>query len=94
MSIISLEDAGRNRDARSWSIILIYIYIYFYICIFVYIYESPGLSNNTNPVEEFLMNLKDIAFIKYVDMPVYFLVGNMKKSMQFAHNFEIVFIMR
>jgi hypothetical protein len=42
-----------------------------YICIFVYIYELPELSNNTtNPVEEFLINLKDIAFIKYVDMPV------------------------
>jgi hypothetical protein len=90
MSIISLEDVGRNRDERSWSIILIYIYIHIYICI----YESPGLSNNTNPVEQFLINLKDIAFIKYVDMPVYFLVRNIKISMQFAHNFEIVFIMR
>jgi hypothetical protein len=49
MSIISLENAGRNRgDERSWSVILIYIYIY--ICTFVYIYESPGLSNNSNPV--------------------------------------------
>jgi hypothetical protein len=73
MSIISLEDAGRNRDERSWSIILIYIYIYLYLYLYLYlyIYESPGLSNNTNPVEQFLIiNLKDIAFIKYVDMPV------------------------
>ena len=40
MSFISLENAERNRDERSWSIILIYIYVYVYI----YVYESPGLS--------------------------------------------------
>jgi hypothetical protein len=65
MSFISLENAERNRDERSVNYFNIHIHIYIYICICI-----TRTIYNSNPVEQFLINLKDIAFIKYVDMPV------------------------
>lgn len=49
--------------------------------------DHRGYPIIINPVEQFLINHKDIAFIEHFDMPVVYLlvvVGNMKQSMQFC----------
>jgi hypothetical protein len=55
----------------------IYIYIYIYQQITATIYYN-------NPVEQFLINLKDKAFIKTYDMPVVPFSRNMIQPMQFC----------